>query len=560
MSEQGLPAEVLTAIGSPIRETRLRGVGLLARLAIGDDLAMAAAARRALTHLTMDDSRVVGAAAAGMLERTAVRLEPDRLDFGTVPPVTSQLTADLTVEGPPLVAMSTVTASGPGLAAALFGRRLRVIWEPRSEWLDGTITIHGPCGWAEARVLGRVAVEPVTRAEVEEWAAADIDPNAARVTVLVAPDKRRGGVALIATLVALVLLGGAGIAWSMTSRPEPPQQRAVAAPAPTPAASAPATKPRTRAATVPKVQLAQGVTSIATPEVMRVVPVGDEPEGVVVSPDGRTVFVANQAERVLSVVDARSGKVTPVELRNTPRFVATSRDGRLVYVSMYEDDMSGSGVAVVDATRRSVLRYVTTGKQPYTLAVAPDGRLWVPIHSAGRLEIYSADGREREGRIEVPPNPHAVAFSASQRRAFTANHESDSVAAIDLRTREVITSIPVSRAPHSVAVSRDGRTVLVAGYEADTAYLIDARTLRRTGPVKVGKDPQSVTFTVDGRHAYVVNEGGDSVSVLNGRTGRTTATVKVGGSPRTVAVSPDGQYAYVTNGDDDTLTVLRAGR
>ena len=47
---------------------------------------------------------------------------------------------------------------------------------------------------------------------------------------------------------------------------------------------------------------------------------------------------------------------------------------------LYEDNLTGSGVAVVDAASRRVVRCLNTGVQPYGLAVAPDGRLWVPIH------------------------------------------------------------------------------------------------------------------------------------------------------------------------------------
>ena len=138
MSERSLPANVLTEIDSPIREARLAGVEELLRLVHGADLAVAAAARRALERLTRDDSRSVAAAAVAALERTAVRLTPDNVDFGYVAPGTPQLVADVLVEGPPLAtATATVTVSGPGLHATLTGRHLRIVWQPRSAWLDG---------------------------------------------------------------------------------------------------------------------------------------------------------------------------------------------------------------------------------------------------------------------------------------------------------------------------------------------------------------------------------------------------------------------------------------
>jgi YVTN family beta-propeller protein len=529
---------------------------------------VAAAARLALQQLAEDDSRSVAAAAATALGRLAMRLNPDRVNFGQVPAGTPHLIADVFIEGPPLAfTNATVTAAGPGLRAALRGRQLRILWQPRSDWLDGSVTVHGPAGWAEVRVTGQIAeAESTSRAALDELL--DTEPevdrsDAARVTVLPPPRQRRrvGPAVLIAGLTALVLLGGAGVALALTNGPRREVSSLVGPTAPA-TAEVPSTAPATAAAVpdgVVRVPLARRVASIAKPVVVASIKVGNEPEGVAVSPDGRTVYVANQSAKALSVMDAASRKVSSVSLRHTPRFVTTSRDGHLVYVSTYESDMSGSTVAVLDASDHKVLRYVATGVQPFTLAVGPDDRLWVPIHGEGRVEIYAGAGQQPDGQVTVPRNPHAVAFSASLKRAFTADHESNAVAIIDTRTDRLLKSVPVSKAPHSVAVSPDGSTVLVAGYEADTADLIDANTMRRTGPFRVGKKPQSVAFARDGGHAYVVNEGDGTVSVLDGHTGAVTATIRVGRSPRTVAVSPDGRLAYVSNGDDDTISVLRVG-
>jgi YVTN family beta-propeller protein len=559
---------VLTEIDSPVRESRLMGVGELAQLATSADLGVAAAARIALQVMTDDDSRSVAAAAATALERTSVRLAPDRVDFGQVAPGTPHLVADVRVEGPPLAVTSTATASGPGLRAALTGNQLRILWQPQSTWLDGSVTVHGPAGWAEVRVTGQVTDTESDRAALDAQLQAEEEVGSVygtRVTVLPAPRTRRRSrsAVIIAGLSVLILLGGAGVAVALTTDVLRDRTPTIGQGPPATSAPSPATSGSAAAAPAPskvaRVPLALGSKSIAKPAVIATVRVGNEPQGVVVSPDGRTVYVANQDSRVLSVLDATTRRVSTVGLRHTPRFVSTSRDGSLLFVSTYEKDMSGSAVAVLDTATRKVLRYLATGVQPFTLAVGPDDRLWVPIHGMGRVEIYTAADQRPEGQVVVPPNPHAVAFSARYMRAFTANHESNAVSVIDMRTEKLLKSVPVSRSPHSVAVSPDGRFALVAGYEANTADLIDAKTMRRTGPFRVGAKPQSVAYARDSAHAYVVNEGTNTVSVLNGRTGATTSVVRVGRSPRSIAVSPDGRLAYVSNGDDNTISVLRVG-
>lgn len=647
MSDQGLPPQIVAQIGSPVRETRLTGVEELTRIAGADDLALAAAARMALLRMTEDDSRSVASAASTALERTAVRLSPDRIDFGVVPPDAPRAVADVFMEGPALaVTSATVTVSGPGLRAMLNGRQLRIIWQPRSHWLDGLVTVRGPAGWADVRVTGQApgamaglgadepgALEPADEAAAEAPTArltmhagaplrqptaaptADLngrqpqfvgDPLPSRQPPLpppgplppglsgqpgpmpsgpwmqpgpyqqtpppapprraeplppLPPPRRRsvGTTILVVLLTLLVLVGGVGVVMALRSDRE---RAAAPAAEPTTAPTVASNAPTTAAASptaVPQVPLTSRVRSVDKPTVVGTVKVGDEPEGMAVSPDGHTVYVANQHSHVLSVVDAVSHKVTAVRLSSTPRFAATSRDGKLVFVSMYEDDMSASGVAVIDAAARKVTKYVPTGYMPYALSVGPDGRLWVPIHSDHRLEIYSAGRQSAAGRIQTPPNPHAVGFSQDLNRGFTPDHESNVVSVIDLRTNKLVKNIPVAKSPHSLAVSPDGRRVLVACFDAQQANLIDAVTLKRTAVIKVGDSPQSVAFATDGGHGYIVNEGDDTISVLNGRTGKVTATVKVGHSPRTVTVSPDGRLAYVSNGGDNTISVLRVG-
>jgi YVTN family beta-propeller protein len=568
MSELRIPPHVLTEIGSPIREKRLSGVDELTRIAAGTDLQLAAAARAVLQRMTEDDSRSVAASAAASLERTAVRLNPDRIDFGQVTPETPQLAAEVSVEGPPLaVAAATLTVSGPGLRAMLDGRRLHIVWQPRSDWLDGSVTVRGPAGWADVRVTGQIASGPMSTTAVEARLRAVDSLGVLRtpqVTVLPAVAapvrrRRRAGTAVLAgALVALVVLGGAGVAMALTMRDKGSPAPVAAAPRiPAPVSAVPTTQPGPSA--VAREPLAKRIASVDKPAVAGTIKVGNEPEGLVVSPDGRTVYVADQSAHVLSVVDVGTRKVTSVKLRNTPRFVTTSRDGKLVFVSMYETNLTGSGVAVIDAASHKVLRNLTTGTQPYALSIGPDGKLWVPIHSAGRVEIYDPGTMKADGRIQTPPNPHSVGFSSDLMRAFTPDHESNVVSAIDMDTGKVIKSVPVSNAPHSLAVSPDGRRVLVAAFGANAANLIDASTLKRTGPFPVGKEPQSASFSADGEHGYIVNEGDNTVSVLDGHTGKVTATVKVGHSPRYLAVSPDGRSAYVSNGQDDTISVLRVG-
>ena len=545
MTDDQLPPLLTERLGSTDRDVRLAAVDELATIAAGADAAAAASAWWALTGLTDDDSRRVAAAATDALARMTVRLDPPTIDFGTAPPGSHRLVTTATIQAPRQARGWSATTTAPDLRVWINGDAVTVAWLPGSGRLDATVVLDGPGGEVVLPVTGEVAYGAPSAAAVEARRTARAGVGRLLTEVAAeAPEhrstwRRRGGVVVAATLA--VLGAGTAVAAALAVRPDrpvaPTGRTVVEAPAARPAPARP--------------------VSLATPVVQGTIGVGNEPEGLAVAPDSRTLYVANQGSHVLSVVDLATRRVISVALRNTARFVAVSRDGTQVFVSIYENDNSGSAVAVIDAKTRAVRAYLRTGPRPYALSVGPDGRLWVPIHDSHSIEIYSPRDQRPAGRIEVPANPHAVSFAADEMRAFTPDHESNAVSVIDMRTDRPVHTVRVHRAPHSLSVSPDGRAVVVACYQANAVDVIDTGSLRRTGPIQVGASPQGVAFATDSADAYVVNEGSDTLSVIDPRARSVTATIATGHSPRAVAVAPDGRFAYVSNGDDDTVSVVK---
>ena len=519
----GLPQELLDLLGHPTPGARLAAVTELAGLAAGSQLARAAAARLALQDLVEDDSRRVSTSAAGALHDTAVHLPESDVSLECTFGDPTRLVAEVPVEGPPLALASTVVTSGNGLRARIEAGALRISWSAGAAWRDGTVTLSGPAGEAQLRVTAAPPESLPPRSSVR-WARRR--------------KRARLAVALLIAVPLLLLTGFAAVrSQDDTARPETP-----------PTAGQPGSVPAVLPVPV----------SLAKPIVVATVPTSRRPEGIAVSPDSRTVYVANQQSRTLSMIDVATRKLRiSVPLARTPRFPAVSPDGARVYVSMYDDDGTGSAVAAIDARTGKVLGTTATGPKPYALAVAPDGRVWVPIHDASRVEILDGTTLKPLGGVIVPQNPHSVAFAPDGRRAYTPDHESNMVSIIDVGRRIIARDIAVGHSPHSLAVSHDGQTVIVGNYDDATVNIVDVTTRRVSGPFPVGDKPQSVAFGRDGSHAYTINEGDNSVSTLATRTGRVTSTLRVGRSPRMIAIAPDGRLAYITNGAANTVTVIK---
>lgn len=91
-----------------------------------------------------------------------------------------------------------------------------------------------------------------------------------------------------------------------------------------------------------------------------------KPVGVVVSPDNKTVFVANGRASRVSVIDVATSKVVEsIPVGRRPWGIALSRDGKLLYTANGLSD----DVSVIDVASRKVIATVAVGKRPWGLTI-----------------------------------------------------------------------------------------------------------------------------------------------------------------------------------------------
>jgi PQQ-dependent catabolism-associated beta-propeller protein len=110
--------------------------------------------------------------------------------------------------------------------------------------------------------------------------------------------------------------------------------------------------------------------------------VGSRPRDAAFSPDGTRAFVTTEMGRTLSVIDTSSHTVTrTLELPRgenvKPMGVVVSGDGRKIYVAMGRAGM----VVVLDARSLEVIARIRVGERVWGLALTPDGK-----------KVYTANG------------------------------------------------------------------------------------------------------------------------------------------------------------------------
>lgn len=193
------------------------------------------------------------------------------------------------------------------------------------------------------------------------------------------------------------------------------------------------------------------IVDVATGETIATEEVGGEPEGVGISPDGRFVYMTSEEHHQVAVIDTSTNKViSQIQVGQRPRQAAFSSDGTRAYVT---GELDGT-VSIIDVSEHKVIHTVKlTGEliRPMEVDIAPDDSVFYVTTGRGR-KLFEIDNETYEPRREVTvgQRPWGLALSPDGKTLFTANGPSNDVSVVDAESFTVVATIPAGDSPWGV--------------------------------------------------------------------------------------------------------------
>ncbi|WP_411733663.1 beta-propeller fold lactonase family protein [Paeniglutamicibacter sp.] len=191
--------------------------------------------------------------------------------------------------------------------------------------------------------------------------------------------------------------------------------------------------------------------------------VGPGAFGTAVSPNGKTLYVNNQAHSSVTVVDLEARKPTDVITGfSRPRQgIKVSQDGKYVFVTNFEGDK----VTVFDAASREIIRELTGFSKIRGISVAADGNTLYAANS-GRNSISVVDIRKGAitNEIEVGREPYGAALSPDGKLLFASNKADNTIDVIDVTENTVVKKLEGFKEP---------RQAIVFSRDQDRAYVLN---------------------------------------------------------------------------------------
>lgn len=224
------------------------------------------------------------------------------------------------------------------------------------------------------------------------------------------------------------------------------------------------------------VRQADGSFELGEPIVLPALPQGGAASrapwmaGLALSLDGETLYIALCATDEVLAVRTSSGEVTARRLLNSgarPYALVLSPDGRSLYVTQW----AAASLAVLDAETLSLRRTFDSGRHPNALLLHGD-RLFVTCGNEDVVAIHQAEsGQIREWvstrltpRAPAGSTPSALALSPDGTQLWVALADNNLVALVDVSRpgqSRVLGFVPTAWYPTSVALSPDGKRVYV---------------------------------------------------------------------------------------------------
>ncbi len=231
--------------------------------------------------------------------------------------------------------------------------------------------------------------------------------------------------------------------------------------------------------------------------------------------DDKRLFITIPTTGHLSVIDTEEFKLeTDFEVGEKPTRVVLQPDGRYVWIGNNADSEAASGVTVVDARSLEVLASIPTGAGHHEIAFSNDNRhAFVSNRNSGTVSVIDVQTLKKVDDIETGPMPISLAYSALSEALYVSDGQAGTVTVIDGNDLGVEQHIDLDVGLGPLKFAPGERYALTVNPTKNKVFVIDAAGNKLIHTIDVENMPYQITFSR--AFAYVSALGTERVTMIN---------------------------------------------
>jgi YVTN family beta-propeller protein len=227
-------------------------------------------------------------------------------------------------------------------------------------------------------------------------------------------------------------------------------------------------------------------------------PVSSAPARILLNEAGTRAYVTHRRvpNGLVSVIDVRRRSVIAViPVGEGPDALALSPDGRTLWVV----NIFSSTISIIDTVTLELTGTIEVGRYPEGIAVHPNGLyLYVPSNGSGTVDIVSADGVIADTIYLEVPGPINAVISTDGRTLYVIHTEGSTngfLSVIDLATKQTAVVI---RSPggwgFEAGLTPDGRYIYISSPYTNAIMVFDTVNTRFSEPIQGFAGPNGIAF------------------------------------------------------------------
>ena len=271
--------------------------------------------------------------------------------------------------------------------------------------------------------------------------------------------------------------------------------------------------------------------------------------GVATAQAAPPLFVLNSLDADVSVIDPISWKVTRrIPTGKEPHHLYLTPDEKSVIVA----NAGGDSLTFIDPRTAEVQRVVRNTLDPYQLRFSPDMKWFVTVaNRLNHIDIYRWDGKDLTLAKRIPSGktPSHIWIDSKSTTAYATMQDSDELVAVDLPTQTLKWRVKTGPMPADVFGTPDDKYLLLGmtGGNHVEVYDVSGAQPKLFKSIPTGDGAHAFRAVGDGRHVYVSNRVANTVNKIDYQQLMSVDQFKAPGGPDCMEVSADGKLLFVSS-------------
>ena len=261
----------------------------------------------------------------------------------------------------------------------------------------------------------------------------------------------------------------------------------------------------------------------------------------------KLAVVLNSGEASVSLIDMPNRKVIKtVTVGKEPHHLMITPDQKTLLIA----NAAGNDVVLMNPTTGELTGRIPDIIDPYQIGYSPNNKWFVANgNRLDRVDVYHAQGSDLKlaKSVKLGKTPSHLAFTADSKLAFITLQDSNELAAIDLDTQAVVWKMNTGKVPAGLWMTPGDQYLLVGITGEDYVQVIDWKNRKEVKRIFTGKGAHNFRPLGDKKHVFVSNRIASSISMINMQTLEKVGDINgLPAGPDDMEITPDGKTLWVT--------------